>query len=135
MCIRDSISTIRPPSNRAGRSPPESSRAPVVTSSKTAWTSPAPVGDWTAPKPSSNSVRYTATATSTPTGTTTSRENENAYTHLATTTTPSHKQHDPSEEPHPYLLTREGKRREPFGTLRATAVRADPPQEERERLG
>src|SRR5664279_4304991 len=32
----------------------------------------------------------------------------------------------------PYLLTREGKRREPLGALRAAAVRADPSQEERE---
>ena len=38
-------------SQRAGRSRPASSKAPAGTSSRTAWTSPAPAGASTAPKP------------------------------------------------------------------------------------
>jgi hypothetical protein len=45
-------STTPPRSKRAGRSRPGSSKAPAGTSSKTAWTSPAPAGDSPEPKPS-----------------------------------------------------------------------------------
>jgi hypothetical protein len=48
--------TTPPPSPRAGPSPPASSKAPVATWSKTAWTSPVPAGALPAPKPSSSSA-------------------------------------------------------------------------------
>ena len=43
--------TTPPHSPTAGRSPPASSKAPAATSSRTEWTSPAPDGVSTAPKP------------------------------------------------------------------------------------
>lgn len=49
-------STTPTPWNRAGPSPPASSRAPAATSSRTAWTSPVPAGAWPEPRPYSNSV-------------------------------------------------------------------------------
>jgi hypothetical protein len=79
------------------------SRSLCSSSSKTAWTSPAPAGAYTAPKPSSNSERYAATTTSTTTGATTSNKSDSASTNPATPTTssPGRLTNDvPPEEPH-----------------------------------
>src|SRR5664279_5486993 len=93
------------PSNKAGPSPPASSKAPAATSSKTAWTSPAPAGDSPAPKPSSNYEPYTATVIGTNTGPTTSTKNSTESTKPATPTTSSRERHDVTpKEPHPSAI-------------------------------
>ena len=66
-------STIPPPWREGGRSPPESSKAPAGTSSRTGWTSPAPGGASTAARPSSRCAPSSVTATSRSTGATTLR--------------------------------------------------------------
>ena len=88
---------LRRPQQRCatgGPSQPASSKAPAATLSKTASTSPEPGGDCPAPKPSSNSVPYTATATSTATGDTTSTANTAASTERATSTPKSQRPHE-----------------------------------------
>jgi hypothetical protein len=75
-----------------------SSKVPAATSSKTAWTSPAPAGDSPAPKPSSSYARSKPTATSTPTGATTSPRSDTTSTKLVTSNTPSRV---PRDQPHP----------------------------------
>ncbi|HVM00185.1 MAG TPA: hypothetical protein VM324_12910, partial [Egibacteraceae bacterium] len=76
--------------------------APADSSSRTAWTSPAPAGASRAPKPSSNCAPCSATVTSTPTETCTWPENTNVSTSHATPTAPSHRPHNvPPGEPHP----------------------------------
>jgi hypothetical protein len=98
-------STTPPPWPRAGQSPPGSSKVPVATSSKTAWTSPEHAGDSKAPRPSSSYESYAATAISPATGPTTWHKNENESTRPATPAAASREPPDaPSTELHPFCF-------------------------------
>ena len=94
----------RPP-HKAGQSPPASSRAPAATSSKTAWTSPAPAGELPGAEAILKLRAFHCNRDFPNTGATTSTKNDNESTSRATPIPSSRRRPDaPSIEPHPIQI-------------------------------